>query len=241
MKPERSNASKKCNHALLEAVARANVGLVRSLIAEGADLNECRPLSAGRFAHTGTVGRTPLGIAIVERQKASGILQGAGAKLTSGELRAKQDYPALLEIMEELARAGADVNLFSTSRAADKSLLYVAASGNDEEAVQLLLRHGARTDGTEALHVAAYQGHIEMVKALLAAGLDANEKVDGLTPLQMLNDLPSRKNESEWVLNLGPEIEEELAKQKKERMARWEQIIPILEAHKTRSPDETDS
>jgi hypothetical protein len=149
---------------------------------------------------------------------------------------ARQKRAALLEIMEELARAGADVNLFSTSRLA-KSPLFTAAHNNDMEAVALLLRYGARSQGTGALHAAAIDGHTEIVKALLAAGLDTNETADGLTPLQMLKErAQSPKPESEWVLNMGPENEQQEAEREKKRVVRREQITQILEAHRMNNP-----
>jgi len=223
------------DHALLVPVFEANVPLVRLLIAGGANLNACLSLQKAKCAHDGAGNGTPLATAITQRSRESIILDLSEHDEPSAREReneARQKRAALLEIMEELARAGADVNLLSTSRLA-KSPLYAAASNNDVEAVQLLLRYGARSQDTGALHEAAIQGHIETVKSLLAAGLDVNEKVDGQTPLQMLKErAQSPKSESEWVLNIGPEYEQQEAEREKDRAARRAQIFQLLEAHR---------
>ena len=225
---------------LLIPVVEADVSTVRSLIAAGADLNVCVPIAnrAALWMPAGTGDRTPLGVAISQRAN-EGIWALSAGEDGDGRKRkdeARRKRAALLEIMEELARAGADVNLFSTSRLA-KSPLFIAAYNNDVEAVELLLRYGARSQGTGALHAAAIEGHIEMVRALLAAGLDSNETMDGVTTLQMLKERASSpKSESEWVLNMGPEYEEQEAEREKERVVRREQIVQILETHRMNNP-----
>lgn len=225
----------KPDYALLVPVLEGDVAKVRSLIAAGADLDACISLTGrGHMgAVAGTAGRTPLGIAIEQRHMESLLLdlsdhEGPDARQRENEARQKR--AALLEIMDALAQAGADVNLFSTFRLA-KCPLFVAADNNDVEAAELLLRHGARSKGTGALHYAALQGHIEMVNALLAAGMDANESLGGMTPLQLLRKrAESPQPEPEYVANLGPDYERQEAEREKFRVIRGEQIVKILEA-----------
>jgi hypothetical protein len=235
-------AKAKVDRALLEPVLDANVALVRSLIASGADLNACISPVTRAFtgARAGTVGSTPLGIAIAERASESVFLdltEHEEPDARKRENEARQRRAALLEIMEELARAGADVNLLSTFRLA-KSPLLTAAYNNDPEAVELLLRYGARFQGSGALHAAAIEGNIEAVRALLTAGVDTNDMVNGITALQMLKQrAQSPKGESKWVWNFGPEYEQQEAEREKERVVRREQIMQILEVHQmTDSP-----
>jgi len=225
---------------LLLPVLNADVSSVRSLIAAGADLNVCVPISnrAALWVPAGTGNKTPLGIAITGRADEAVYLdlsEGEGSGFSKRKDEARQKRAALLEIMGELARSGADVNLFSTSRLA-KSPLFMAARNNDVEAVELLLRYGARSHGTGALHAAAMEGHIEMVRALLTAGLDTDETENGLTPLQTLKQrAQSPTTGSAWELNVDPEYEQQEAEREKKRVARRQQIMQILEAHRMNS------
>jgi len=223
---------------LLVPVLSADVTSVRSLIAAGADLNVCVPIAnrAALWMPAGTGNKTPLAIAITERADEANWLvlsqrKGPASRKRKNEARKKR--AALLEIMEELARAGADVNLFSTSNGAQPPL-FMAACNNDVEAVELLLRYGARSQGTGALHAAAIKGHLEMVRALLAAGLDTNETAAGLTPLQTLKQRahsPETESERPFTLNMGPKYEQQEAKREKKRAVRRKQIMQILEAN----------
>ncbi|VXC10750.1 conserved membrane hypothetical protein [Luteimonas sp. 9C] len=69
--------------------------------------------------------------------------------------------------------------------------LLAAAGGDEDDAagVQLLLKHKARVDARDAqrrsaLHVAAFQGHDDILSALLGAGADVRGRdSDGRTPL----------------------------------------------------------
>jgi hypothetical protein len=219
--------------SLLEAVAEADVAKVRQLISQRANLNACISLKhrAHMGANAGTVGLSPLGITIVQRELESDWVDLSehpeeGARGDEREAIARR--AALLAIAELLADSGADLNFMSSVSLA-KSPLYSVAAYNDLEMIQLLLRHGAKRESTGALHAAAYGGHIEAVEALIAAGLDVNEKLGGMTALEML-ERPA--TESEYVWNFGPEWEEEEAKKEKEREVRREKIKLILRRHK---------
>lgn len=79
------------------------------------------------------------------------------------------DRPALAEVLLE---AGADPN--------DGECLYHAAERADTRCLALLLRHGARPTGTNALKRALDKPHLEPVRLLLEAGDDPNDA--GLGP-----------------------------------------------------------
>jgi ankyrin repeat protein len=220
------------DRALLTAVLDADVESVRSLIASGADVNACVPISnrGALYMPAGAGNRTPIGIAISERANEHIFLRPTPSTETDDrqrEQRAKIKRAALLEIVEELARAGADLNRSSISRLAPSPLL-MAARENDTEIIELLLRYGAQPQGTGALHAASIDGHIEAVRVLLAAGVNVNERVNGLTPMQMIQERAIAQTEQEWVLNLGEEFEQMEAAKEKERASRRLQVMEIL-------------
>jgi len=178
-------------------------------------------------ATPGTVGLTPLGIALTQRALEESFLDLSNHPEQDARQREKQAVvrrAALLAIVESLAQAGADLNFISTFPLAG-SALHTAAANNDVEVIEILLRYGAKEQGTGALHAAAAAGNIDVVNGLLRAGFDPNEKLNGLTALDILEQ-PAR--EPEYELNLGPEWEQQEARRQEQIKIRREKIKQIL-------------
>lgn len=94
-----------------------------------------------------------------------------------------------LEIAALLIERGADVNAEVGDERYRQALLVGAAAGEDHDAVDFLLAHGAKVNGLDnahktPLHWAAYQGDLDLVKRLLAKGADLQAKdMLGQSPL----------------------------------------------------------
>ena len=219
------------DRALLEAVADADLSAVRTLIAQGAALDTFIPLKNRAFmgARMGTPGNTPLGIALRERASESTFLDlsnHADPSAREREAEARKKRAALLEIIEALTQAGADLHFVSTPYQG-RSPICAAAANNDLEVLEIFSRQGAKLDGTGALHHAANEGSVEAVKILLAAGCDANEKLSGMTPIEMLE--ARAKAEPQWELDTGDdEVSEILIRRQKERVTRRNEIAELL-------------
>jgi ankyrin repeat protein len=88
-----------------------------------------------------------------------------------------------VEMARALIAAGADVNWVLP-----ETPLHLAARSGDQDLVNLLLKAGAAIEeltlnGQTALMLAAGQGHLAVVKQLVASGADVNAWMDGETPL----------------------------------------------------------
>jgi len=196
---------------LVLAASENSLGLVRQLLAAGADVNAANPADGGtawHYAH------------IYGHKAVAKVLLAAGASTEWPEKGAKLLYIASklgrIDIVKELLAHGADVN--AKLPETEETPLMVAALKGQVEVAKLLLSVGANpraesADGHTALHAAAHQGHSEIVKMLLAAGADVNadNAPDDYTPLLYA----SRAGRSEVVkllLAAGADIEAELDK-----------------------------
>ena len=139
---------------LVGAIMDGNTAALREAIRAGRDLN----------AKDAKTGQTPLHIAVAIDF-------------------AKRDTTSVKILLE----AGADANAVNS---VGGTPLFYAYKLNDLTLMKLLLRHGAKTDipitqvGQTVLHVAAYEGHAEVVRILLEAkaAVDVVSK-SGQTPL----------------------------------------------------------
>lgn len=96
-----------------------------------------------------------------------------------------------MEVMESLIARGADVNQGTGHDPREFAPLYVAASCGRVDAIDLLVRRGAKVDARvdssvtpSPLYAAAQEGHRDAVAALVAAGAKINgPDYQGRTPL----------------------------------------------------------
>lgn len=164
---------KAVKNELLGPVYRGQLGLVKKLIAAGADANVVGT------RNTCLTGRTPLEGAVLERSQNYWLFKELTAKgplddFDKTKLAEKQaNMRMYLEMMQVLIDAGASVNP-QTKRG---SPLYLAAWENDLEAIELLLRAGADPKqavdgitGQTAIELARERGFAKVVEAFAAAG-----------------------------------------------------------------------
>ena len=176
--PPQHNADTKIRVLVHEAAVALDVDTVRSLIVSEPSLVNAKD----------SFGRTPLHWA---------VLSLGGRESGDKELQIKQQR----KLVELLLAKGADIN--ATTPDGDTPLR-LAADGENDDIVKLLISHGAKADivvaamldmadrvkellhtnpevvdaadhsALTALHWAAARGHIEPVQILLAAGADPN-------------------------------------------------------------------
>lgn len=97
------------------------------------------------------------------------------------------DIPTLLQLLVELKQAAHAVDEWGYTA------LHAAAAAGQENAVSLLLQHGALVnaatadaEGDRALHIATLHGHASIMALLISAGADVNTaNADGTTPLHV--------------------------------------------------------
>ena len=98
-----------------------------------------------------------------------------------------------LEIVQQLIKAGADVNVKDKDNG-DWTPLHTASYEGHLEIVQELIKAGADVNvkednehGSTPLHVASLKGHLEIVQELIKAGADVNAKTKEpeVTPLRV--------------------------------------------------------
>ena len=97
-----------------------------------------------------------------------------------------------LEQIQRLTVEGVDVN---QKAARDETPLMIASLAGQGEIVNYLLQRGAvidarNTSGLSSLHAAAYAGHTDIVKLLVAKGADVNDDANdfGVTPLHLASE-----------------------------------------------------
>lgn len=100
------------------------------------------------------------------------------------------------EIAKTLIEAGANV---------DRSLPWVAKSGNDELFQRLVRKKPSREGLSAALYQASENGHIKIVKELLDMGLSANDDWGGNPPLQAAV-FGGRTDVVEFLLERGADV-----------------------------------
>src|SRR5262249_34458588 len=144
---------------------------------------------------------------IMRRYEAAELLIARGARVnetfragsTALHVAAGRGY---LNFIELLVKGGANVNAGD-----DNGLtpLMEAAWRGDTAAVRYLLNHGAsiapktKDSGSNALHLAATKGQMEVVLALLSAGANPNEK-DGIGATALDNALSQRQSAVAGIL-----------------------------------------
>ncbi|MCP4624633.1 MAG: hypothetical protein GY850_14050 [bacterium] len=179
-----------------EAVRLNDIVLIKSLVDDGADVNERDKL-----------GETPLHVAAMSgyREIASLLLEN-GADLNAGDVRGLTPvhmaaWRGNRDMVDLLLNHGADIN------ARDKDGLtpmHTAALDGRKETVALLIDKGADVNAKSKksltpLHAAALSGDRETVSLLIDKGADVNARSeDGLTPL----DIASRRDHQEVALLL---------------------------------------
>ena len=149
------------------------------LIAAGADVS----------ANT-TTGGTPLHLAALFGRKEVVellIANGAAVNVKGGNLGGMPLHHAAFEghkeIIELLIAEGADVNAIIVSGPLQLNVGDIALNfTTDGEIAALLRKHGGMTSeelrsGMTPLHLAAVNGHKEIVELLIAKGADVNEKI----------------------------------------------------------------
>lgn len=194
---------------LLEAVRANDLGRVRSLIAQGAQIN----------AET-ALGETPLHLA--QTKEMAKLLLSKGA-----DVRARDDmgmtplFNAPTELVDLIIAGGADVNAKSNKGLAP---LAWSAYGGDLNRIKLLVSKGADVnagDGNSktALHIAANWNNVAVARFLISKGARVNARDrSGWTPLH-------------WAsFEGGPEVAALLIAEGAERNAKTAQALSVFDA-----------
>ena len=177
---------------LIEAAREQDAGAVRTLIADGADVNARQPDGATALHWA----------AYRDDHEIAELLIDAGADVTAAnELGATPIWLAAdngsARMVERLLDAGADPNV--TLPEGETPIMTASRTGS-AEAVRLLLAHGADVDAAEtsrgqtALMWAVAQGHHDVIAVLVEHGADVAAR-SRIRPRLMHND---RTNASQY-------------------------------------------
>jgi len=179
--------------SLNEAAAMGNLDLVKSLIANGADVNN----------REDTTFKTPLQRAVISGHKqVAELLLAHGADINAGKTSslhyaAKEGHK---EIAGLLIANGADVNAKNNN---GQTPLDIAVTNNRKDIIDLLVEKGAVPS---SIHMAARVGVLARVKALLGQGADVNAQDDeGTTPLHYAVQ-EGHKELTEFLIAKGADI-----------------------------------
>lgn len=175
---------------LLRPIYSGDLDLIRAFIAAGADVNVTGIWSQkkGRFWVDAPVDCTILEGAVSERADKVELLRNLlPAERAKHGARHQSLADTYFTMVEELIRAGADVNKIGTG----VTPLYWAADAGDLDLVKLLLNAGADPNLSRGrgmpLHRACRGGFVEIVELLLKAGADVAMKNEaGRTALEEL-------------------------------------------------------
>ncbi|MDP6579793.1 MAG: ankyrin repeat domain-containing protein [Vicinamibacterales bacterium] len=166
--------------ALMWAVAEGHHDTIRVLIEQGADVN-ARSRVRRRLMHADSTNAS---------QYDQGIMWNRGG-YTPLLFAARQGD---VEAAKLLVAAGADINEAAPTGA---SVLVVATHSGQTDFASYVIEAGADVNdagaGYNALHAAILRGDLEIVRAVLASGIDPNARLEKGTPL--------RRTSQDWYFN----------------------------------------
>ncbi|XP_014294078.1 putative ankyrin repeat protein RF_0381 [Halyomorpha halys] len=167
--------------SLINAVESDNVTLVKSMLEEGAALQNKDIYGNTALHEAASRGNTEISELLVRK----GADVRAKNKVGWTPLH-KAVFNGHDSVIKFLINNGADVN---AKDANDDTPLHVAAVRGKRDSAQLLLDNGANIkakdrDGWAPIHAAVQKGHIKLVNLLINKGADVNVRnTDGRTPL----------------------------------------------------------
>ncbi|MHB9148025.1 MAG: ankyrin repeat domain-containing protein [Candidatus Amoebophilus sp.] len=187
-------ADSKCQLPLHTAAKRGDLQIFNLLIAYGADKNAL-DYNGNTLLHTAVKGGN---LELILRLLDEGfkIDVCSKKKMTPLELAAKKGNLEVFTLLQERQIPKLDRGIFNTSSLSEKPLLHFAAEGGNVALVKLLLHQGAsirdRDDSGETpFHIAAREGHLEVIKLLLQKEQQGQQETNPFTGDQGLPPLTS--------------------------------------------------
>ena len=175
------NATDNNGQAPLHVVAdRGHLEVVKVLVNKGAEVNAMDKNNQTPLHLASNKGHLEVVKVLVEKG-ANVNFRGKNDRALLHILASRGD----IEIVKILVENGVDVNAVDKD---GQTPLYNAAQNGYDKLVSFLLDHKAEANvkcrGSYPLHIAAYIGHLDVVKALVRNGVDVNvEDINGQTPL----------------------------------------------------------